>query len=100
MAQQRSLSPRPLAVVDFHHNLIEVGKPGPLGRERVIFALPFNTHGNDSIPGFQYPAPQTTVDFHHNFVAEPDATIVGRAGTWIPRLLVALWTEDTRRLAG
>jgi hypothetical protein len=79
---------------------VMIGIDGPYGRERVVYALPFGAHGNDRVPGFQYAAPKLFVDSYGNYLADPNGTIIGIDGLWIPRLLVARWTEDTRRLGG
>jgi len=79
---------------------IRVGHDGPRGRERVVFALPFDTHGNNRVPGFQYVAPHVITDNHGNYLADANGTMVGVDGLWIPRMLAARWVEDTRRLGG
>ena len=79
-------------VVDPSSNI--VGRPGPLGRERVLFALPLD-------PGPALLSPPTVVrDNGPAFLADPQGNLVGVAPTWVSRMLTARWVEDTRRLAG
>ena len=69
-----------------------VGRPGPLGRERVLFALPLE-------PGPALLPPSTVVrDPGPAYLADPQASLVGVAGVWVNRMLTARFTEDTRRL--
>jgi len=75
-----------------------LGYAGPFGRERVVYALPFNSHGNDVVPGFWYVRPKVLIG--RSLPTDPTGPSIGVPGTWIPRMLVARWTEDTRRLAG
>jgi hypothetical protein len=81
-------------------HFIRVGRQAPLGRARVIYALPFNSHGNDVIPGAQLTRPHVVVDLRSEFPADPNNTMVGVPGVWVARMLTARWVEDTRRLAG
>lgn len=92
---------RPELIVDDHAfrlwdpvDQTYVGVPGPFGRERVVFALPFNGGGTPSGPLRSWVVHDND-GFH---LADPDGNLVGRADVWIPRLLDARWTEDTRRL--
>lgn len=68
-----------------------VGRPGPLGRERVLFALPLD-------PGPALLSPPTVVrDPGASYLADPDGALIGEAAVWVERMLTARWTEDTRR---
>lgn len=68
-----------------------IGQPGPLGRERCLFALPLS-------PG---PALLSSPTLLHDAgpaaVADPVLEVVGSPATWVSRMLTARWTEDTRR---
>jgi hypothetical protein len=69
-----------------------VGRPGPLGRERVMSALPLN-------PGPALLSPPYVVrDAGSSFLADPDGALIGEPAVWVNRMLTARWTEDTRRL--
>jgi hypothetical protein len=68
-----------------------VGRAGPLGRERVMSALPLD-------PGPALLSPPTVVrDPGAAFLADPDGALIGEAAVWVGRMLTARWTEDTRR---
>lgn len=92
-------SPRPSVVVDpAAFGVIDatgdfVGRPAPLGRERVLFALPLN-------PGPALLRPPTVLRSGPAFLADPQGNLVGFAPVWVSRMLTARWVEDTRRLAG
>lgn len=80
----RATSPRPTIVVDERSRPLgdSIGLPQPLGRERVVFALPLD------------PGP-----------AVLRASVVDFAGltkhpVWVSRMMTARWVEDTRRLGG
>jgi hypothetical protein len=100
MAPLRHLSARPQVVVDERGRSTGIGMPGPLGRERVVYALPFGTHGNDRVPGFQIDPPNVVVAVRSDYPADPNDVMIGSPGLWIARMLTARWTEDTRRLGG
>lgn len=69
-----------------------VGRPGPFGRERVMFALPLD-------PGPSLLSPPTVVhDAGSAYLADPDGSLIGVEAVWVDRMLTARWTEDTRRL--
>lgn len=95
----RHLSSRPLLLVDDHAHpqgdtTSLVGKPGPLGRERIVSALKLNNN-----PPMQLAAPDALADAHDYLLFDPtDASVVGVKGIWIHRLLKATRTKDTRRL--
>ena len=67
-----------------------VGRPGPLGRERSLFALPL-----DPGPALLSPA---TVIRNAAYIADPAGALIGVDSVWVSRMLTARWTEDTRRL--
>ena len=81
------VSDRPDSVAD-PSTSTRVGFSGPLGRRRVLFALPLE---NGPV---QLVAP---VVIH---VADPSGTLIGKPGVRVSRMLTARWTEDTRRLSG
>ena len=100
MRPLRPLSWRPELLVDDHaHWLVDpatqtqVGLPGPLAKERCVFALPLNGTGPVQIKPLEF-----VRDDDSRQVADPGRVVVGFDGLWIPRLLYARWTEDTRRL--
>lgn len=69
-----------------------VGRQGPLGRERLLFALPL-----DPGPALLQP-PIVVRDNGPAFLADPQGALVGVAPVWVARMLTARITEDTRRL--
>lgn len=87
----RPPSGRPTIVVDSQGRAVigvgdsQLGRPGPLGRERLVFALPLD-------PGPCLLEQPTIV----TGVGPP----IGSAPIWVSRMLTARWVEDTRRLAG
>jgi hypothetical protein len=97
MQHLRHPSPRPSVVVDpAAFGVVDpsggfVGRAAPLGRERVMSALPLN-------PGPALLSPPTVVhDPGSAFLADPDGNLIGEAAVWVGRMLTARWTEDTRR---
>jgi hypothetical protein len=71
-----------------------VGRPKPLGRERLLYALPLD-------PGPALLRPATLLrDPGAAVVGDPVPVIVGRAAVWVSRMLIALPGEDTRGLGG
>lgn len=100
MRPLRHLSTRPELLVDEHGRRIVdpvnktfVGIAGPLGRERVVEALPLNESGPVQI------APHEAVhDADGFYIADPDGNLIGVEGIWVHRMLYARWVEDTRRL--
>ena len=93
----RHPSPRPSVVVDpaafgvVDPAVAALGRPGPFGRERVVFALPLD-------PGPALLSPSTVLhDGGPALVADPSGAIVGVAAVWVSRMLSARWVEDTRR---
>ena len=101
MRPLRNLSARPTIVVDDRARRVAdpsgnyLGIDGPLGRERVVFALPINGTG----PWLIAP-PEAVHDADGFYLADPNGVLVGLDGLWIPRMIGARWTLDTRRLAG
>jgi hypothetical protein len=69
-----------------------VGRDNPLGRERVMSALPLD-------PGPALLSPPTVVrDPGSAYLADPEGALIGDPAVWVQRMLTARWTEDTRRL--
>jgi hypothetical protein len=100
MEHLRHPSSRPAVVVDpAAFGIVDptggfLGRPGPLGRERVMSALPLD-------PGPALLSPPTVVhDAGSSFLADPDGALIGDPAVWVGRMLTARWTEDTRRLWG
>jgi hypothetical protein len=101
MDQLRQLSSRPELLRDQDsHQIMEqtsetlVGWAGPLGRERIVSALPLGG-GPVAIK-----APTMVHDSNGASLADPDGNVIGEAGIIVHRMLSGRWTEDTRRLAG
>ena len=100
--QLRNLSPRPSTIVDNRSKLFPdpstgtvVGTDGPLGRERIVYALPL---GGGPVAIVQ---PVALADGGGGQIADPDGNLIGEVSRVIVhRMLSARWTEDTRRLAG
>jgi hypothetical protein len=98
----RRPSVRPGLVVDRHgyrlHEWVDgtyVGRPHPFGRERCLYALPLN-----ATPA-QWLEPHTVVHDHDMcYLADPQGNLIGKSGVWVPRMMTARWSEDTRRIAG
>ena len=91
---------RPELVVDDHaHRLWDpttgtyVGLPGPLGRERVIFALPTNGTGP-----IQVTRAKVLKDDDGAMIVDQNVTLLGQPGVWVHRMCYAGVVEDTRRL--
>jgi hypothetical protein len=98
MSFLRGPSPRPSVVVDpAAYGVVDpssnfVGRPGPLGRQRVVSALPLD-------PGPALLSPPCVVrDPGSAYLADPDGALIGVEALWVNRMLTARWTEDTRRL--
>jgi hypothetical protein len=94
-----AVSDRPTLLVDDRGSGVgiapppsNVGKPGPLGRRRVLMTLPLKN-------GPQYLRfPKVTEDSNGNYLADPAGALLGFAGIYVHRLVIATKTEDTRRL--
>jgi hypothetical protein len=88
------VDPRAYRIVD-PSDLSTVGLHGPFGRERCQYAIPVN-----ETPA-QWLEPHKVVhDPGGAYLADPQGNLIGHNGVWVPRMMSARWTEDTRRLAG
>jgi len=85
---------RPGQVVDTSGQVGQIGQVGtPLGRERVISALPL-----DGGPVLLDPA-RLLHDGTFGYVVDLSGNVIGEhAATWVARMLSATVTQDTRRL--
>ena len=99
MTQLRHLSQRPTLLVDERNRKVQdppskslVGRPNPLGRSRIVFAIPMGP--------LQIITPQVVHDHDGCFIADPDGNLIGKDKVVVHRMLTARWTLDTRRLAG
>jgi hypothetical protein len=102
MAQVRHLSKRVGLTVDQRDRLVTdpndpsyLGKPANFGRNRLIYALPL------AGGPWLMKVPTVVRDQRTRHPAEPESpgwTLVGKEWVWIPRMLSARWTEDTRRV--
>jgi hypothetical protein len=101
----RTPSARPTLIVDSRSRSLSdadtpipnrIGRAGPFGRSRVVYALPITENP------LQWVKPNTLlVDPRAGAVSDPALDLIGKdKGVYIGRLLTARWTEDTRRLAG
>jgi hypothetical protein len=94
-----SPSPRPEIVVDSTGSPVSdavdvVGFAGPLGRHRLVAALPIGGTGPLLIR-----RARALADSRSLGVVDAAGTVLGTAGTvWVHRLLYAQRTPDTRRL--
>jgi hypothetical protein len=102
MEQLRTLSARPEIVVDNNGlRLVDpvssstVGAPRPLGRQRIVTAIPTNETETGPV---QISAAQALHDNQLFYLADPDGNLIGQPAIWVHRLLSARWTQDTRRL--
>jgi hypothetical protein len=101
MAQLRTLSARPEILVDnqgfrlVDPNHVGVGFPGPLGRERIVTALPTNEAETGPV---QIAAGLAVHDNELFYLADPDGNLLGAPPLWVHRMLYARWVQDTRRL--
>ena len=99
MDELRHPSDRPSVVVDpAAFGLVDpasaaiVGRPGPFGRERCLYALPLD-------PGPALLRPATVVrDAGPAYLADPGPSLIGADSVWVSRMQTARWVEDTRRL--
>lgn len=102
MQSLRNLAARPLRVVtDSGLSLFDpvsravVVAPGPLGRERVVNALPTNESQTGPV---QITPHVLLVNVGGYYIGDPDGKVVGDPAIYVHRLLQARWTEDTRAL--
>ena len=71
-----------------------LGRPGPFGRERCLYALPLE-------PGPALLSPPVVLhDPGFAYVADPQGALIGTPAVWVSRMQTARWVEDTRRLGG
>jgi hypothetical protein len=98
----RKNSSRPELLIDSRAGTVQapsdlsrVGLAGPFGRARCLYALPLS----ETPAQFVQPATLLT-DSQAGHPADPGNAVIGLPAIWIPRLLTARWTEDTRRIAG
>ena len=103
MTQLRNLSGRPELVVDGQTRLVadptanQIGLPGPLGRARIVSALPLNKAAGPVL----LKTDGSIADTNALRLADAAGNLIGMpTGVWVHRWLAARWTEDTRRLAG
>lgn len=97
----RTPSPRPTNITDTWGFWLRdpatgtvVGRPGPLGRARVLTALRLGEWGNTQWHWLKRPT--TIVDTWGFALMDPATqTVVGREGVSVQRCLTARWTEDT-----
>jgi hypothetical protein len=101
MTALRTLSARPTLLVDDHGRRIpdpatggKVGIPGPLGRNRLVTALPTNK----SKGPLQLAPALMLVDDRGVIIADPSGATIGAPPIWLHRYVSATVTEDTRRL--
>lgn len=93
-------SPRPHALVDPSGRLLadpgggQIGKPGPLGNERLVWALPLADGPRQLTPD------RVVVDSFGAAIADPDGDLLGQPALLVARLLDARWSQDSRRLSG
>lgn len=94
----RKPSPRPLILVDERGRAVaapgdgaRVGRPGPLGRERLLFALPLAWAELDR---------GVMLDVAGPLDADSAGAVTGKGRVYVPRMLHARWVADTRRLSG
>jgi hypothetical protein len=91
----RGVSNRPTLLVDDRSGSIGqpyTGIPGPLGRRRVVTALPLKNGPRTLKP------PQLVHDDNSGYLADPGGVLIGMAQICVHRLVVATKAEDTRRL--
>jgi hypothetical protein len=101
MTSLRHLSVRPTIVVSEASQGVSevqtpahVGRPGPWGRSRVVYALPLAGG-----PTLLRP-PLVVHDQNGAYLASAAQELQGRTWVWVPRMLAARFTEDTRRIGG
>lgn len=83
------VDPAAFGVVDPSRSFI--GRPGPFGRSRLLYALPL-------APGPALLSPPTVVrDAGSAYLSDPDGALIGTPAVWVDRMLTVRPTEDTRR---
>jgi hypothetical protein len=92
----RAPSPRPEVLLDQRSgavqdpaSLTQIGRQGPFGRERCLFALP--------MPVQELSRGVLLKDQDGAMVADAAGTVIGLPRVYVHRMLTARWTEDTRR---
>lgn len=91
-------SPRPTLFVDqqgrpvVDPKLDRLGRPGPIGRPRLLKALPLA----DGPRLMRKPA--ALIDQHGRWLADPDGAVLARPAVWVHRMLTAEPAPSTRRL--
>ena len=95
----RALSRRPELLVDQRNNFIQapatstyVGMGGPLGRQRLVTALPLEGGPRQLEPA------EVVHDADLAYLADPNGSLIGFPAVRVSRLLEARWVLDTRRL--
>lgn len=101
MTALRTLSARPTLLVDDRGipvtepaTVSQPGIPGPLGRGRLVSALPTNKSNG---PLLLAPA-LMLVDDRGVILADPSGATIGTPALWLHRYVSATVTADTRRL--
>jgi hypothetical protein len=70
-------------------SVTQVGRPGPFGRERCLFALP--------LPVTELSRGVLLKDQDGSMLGDPAGTVIGMPRVYVHRMLYARPTEDTRR---
>jgi hypothetical protein len=106
MRPLRNLSARPELIVDDFNVRVgdpssrtAVGKPGPLGRGRIVSALPIAGGPLGGGPHLLRP-PEVLRDNNGFLLTDGDRNVIGMGPLRVHRMVTARWTEDTRRIAG
>jgi hypothetical protein len=101
MPALRTLSARPELLVDDHGQAFPdpatttiPGVAGPLGRVRLVTALPTNK----SLGPVQLEPWRMLVDDRGGILADPAGNVIGTPALWIHRYVSATVARDTRRL--
>jgi hypothetical protein len=102
----RNLSARPELIVDDINVRIgdpssrtAVGKAAPLGRGRVVSALPIAGGPLGGGPHLLRP-PEAVRDNGGSQLGDPAGNVIGMGPIRVHRMLTARWTQDTRRIGG
>lgn len=100
MVALRALSERPELVVDDRGRPVvdpvptQVGFPGPLGRNRLVAALPLNKSGHMPV---QLEPWRALVDDRGLMIGDSAGTVLGTAAVFVHRLVSATRSPQTRR---